>query len=305
METYIVGGVIKEFRIRYNISQEELCDGLCAVSTLSRIESGKQISGRKLIEALFSRMGLRPHMSAIPMSKTDFKRENIEYEINDMVATGNFKIFDLLEEYKTCGNELDTLEKQFYFFYKTMAEDFFNHDSKIALENYIKALKMSIKDYEISEPPKSKLLTKIELLILNNIARMLYFLEEKAKGIELMEFLRSYFENKVVSKEEKAKNYPVILFNLENWYGLRGNNGDDEKVLNLCDIAIETCIKYGKLTLFPFHVFNKGCALIKLGKIQDGKESLSEAFTILKTMKRFDDIEYGKKWIKENLNIEL
>lgn len=46
MKTYIVGGVIKEFRIRYNISQEELCDGLCAVSTLSRIESGKQISGR-------------------------------------------------------------------------------------------------------------------------------------------------------------------------------------------------------------------------------------------------------------------
>ena len=79
MEAYIVGGIIKEFRLRFNISQEELCDGLCAVSTLSRIESGKQITGRKLIEALFSRMGLRPHTSAIPMSKIDLKRENIEY----------------------------------------------------------------------------------------------------------------------------------------------------------------------------------------------------------------------------------
>lgn len=36
--------------------------------------------------------------SAIPMSKTDFKRENLEYKINDMIATGKFEITDLLEE---------------------------------------------------------------------------------------------------------------------------------------------------------------------------------------------------------------
>ncbi|MBR1403035.1 MAG: hypothetical protein IJ558_02540 [Treponema sp.] len=32
------------------------------------------------------------------MSKTDFKRENLEYKINDMIATGKFEITDLLEE---------------------------------------------------------------------------------------------------------------------------------------------------------------------------------------------------------------
>ena len=36
--------------------------------------------------------------SSIPMSKTDFKRENLEYKINDMIATGKFEITDLLEE---------------------------------------------------------------------------------------------------------------------------------------------------------------------------------------------------------------
>ncbi len=302
MEAYIVGGIIKEFRLRFNISQEELCDGLCAVSTLSRIESGKQITGRKLIEALFSRMGLRPHTSAIPMSKIDLKRENIEYEINDMIATGNFEIFDLLEEYKTCGNELDTLEKQFYLFYKTVADDFFHSSKTDSLENFIKALQLSLKNYDVEKLPNVKLLTKIELLLLNNIARILYDLKKTKQAIEIMEFLRSYFENKVINEEEKAKNYPVVLFNLENWYGEFGKH---EEVLKFCNIGIDTCIHYGKLTQFPFHLFNKGCSLIKLGKIEDGKEFISEAFIILKAMKRFDDIEYGKKWIDENLNIKL
>jgi len=42
MDAYIIGKLIKEFRVRKGYSQEELCYGLCAVSTLSRIESGIQ-----------------------------------------------------------------------------------------------------------------------------------------------------------------------------------------------------------------------------------------------------------------------
>ena len=146
MEAYIVGGIIKEFRLRFNISQEELCDGLCAVSTLSRIESGKQITGRKLIEALFSRMGLRPHTSAIPMSKIDLKRENIEYEINDMIATGNFEIFDLLEEYKTCVFFLVFTHFLSYLF---NIKNIFNYNCNLRKNNFIFSIRLWLKTFFI------------------------------------------------------------------------------------------------------------------------------------------------------------
>ena len=299
METYIIGNILKEYRTRLKISQEDLCLDLCAVSTLSRIESGAQIPGRKLVEALFSRMGMN---KSVPLTKLDFQRENLEYEINDMVATGKFEIFDLLEEYRNCDDELNSLEKQFYLFYKTMAEDFFAHNCEKALKNYEEAIKISIKDYEIGKIPNTRLLTKIELMILNNISRTQYFLGQKGSAIELMEFLRSYFEKGIMSEEEKAKNYPVILFNLENWYG---NSDDDKKVIELCDIGIDMCIRYGKLSQFPFHIFNKGCSLVKLGQIELGKECISDSFIILKNMKEFENIEYAKKWLKDTLNIEL
>ena len=268
MENYLIGNILKEYRTRLKISQEDLCLDLCAASTLSRIASGAQIPGRKLVEALFSRMGVN---KSVPLTKVDFQRENLEFKINDMVATGKFEIFDLLEEYKNCGDELNSLEKQFYLFYKTMAEDFFEHNCEKALKNYEEALKISIKDYEIGKLPNARLLTKTELLILNNISRTQYFLGQKDAAIELMEFLRSYFEKGIMSEEEKAKNYPVILFNLENWYG---NANEDEKVIELCEIGIDMCIKYGKLSHFPYHIFNKGCSLSKLGKLSEGIKCL-------------------------------
>ena len=92
------------------------------------------------------------------------------------------------------------------------------------------------------------------------------------------------------------------LFNLENWYGKADKDG---KVIALCNIGIDTCIQYGKLSLFPYHIFNKGCSLTKLGKISEGKKFLSQSMAIFEAMKEYDDIEYGKKWVKENLNLEL
>ena len=300
METYIIGSILKEYRTRLKISQEDLSAGLCDMSTLSRIESGKQIPGRKLVEGLFSKMGLNPPLSAIPMTKKDFKREQLEYKITDMIATGKFEIADMLEAYKNCSVRMTSLEEQFYLFYKTMSEDFFTHDCEKALENYAEAIRLTIKDYEIGKFPTVRFLTKTELLILNNISRSLYYAGKEVEAIQLMEYLRTYFETKIMSEEEKAKNYPVILHNLENWYG-RAN--EDEKVIELCDIGIDICILYGKLTQFPFQVFNKGCSLVKLGKIEEGKKCLSQAFTILEAMKEFNNVEYGKKWVAENLGL--
>lgn len=238
----------------------------------------------------------------VPITKTDFQRENIENEITSLVANGKLDIFNLLEEYKNCGEELSPLENQFYKFFKTMAEDFFRHDSEKALRNYEEALRLSIKNYKLGSIPDAQLLTKTELLILNNISRTQYFLEQKDKAIELMEFLRIYFEKGIMGEEEKAKYYHVILFNLENWYGLCNK---DDKVLELCDIGIKECIKNGKLSTFPYQLFNKGCSLVKLGKIEEGKNFLKDSFVILNQMKKNDDIEHGKKWLKENLNLEL
>lgn len=302
MENYIIGSIIKEYRIRLEISQEDLAFGLCAVSTLSRIENGSQIPGRKLTEALFSKMGMNPPASAIPMNRSDFKRENLEYEIIDKTADGSFNIFEQLEAYKNCSASMDIFEQQFYSFFKSMAEDALNHNCEKSLQEFEAELKLTLPDYRNGEIPKVKLLTKTEIFILSNIARNLYFSGKKESATELMEFLYAYFEKGIVSEEEKAKTFPVILLNLENWYGLRG---DYQKALELSEKGIDICIHYGKLTQFPYQLFNKGWTLLKLNNLDEGQKFIKHAFSIFEAMNETRELQYGKKCVLEEFNLNF
>lgn len=47
MAVYTMGSIMKEARIRNRLSQEELCYGICSVSTLSKIEKGYQMPAAK------------------------------------------------------------------------------------------------------------------------------------------------------------------------------------------------------------------------------------------------------------------
>ena len=71
MNCALIGKLIKEYRMRLGISQEDLCGDACAVSTLSRLENGKHLPRRKQIEAFFSYMGTKPPMNLIPLTSMD------------------------------------------------------------------------------------------------------------------------------------------------------------------------------------------------------------------------------------------
>ena len=58
MEEFRLGTYIKKHRKELGMSQEDLCGGLCAASTLSRIENNQQDPSRRLTMSLLERLGL-------------------------------------------------------------------------------------------------------------------------------------------------------------------------------------------------------------------------------------------------------
>ena len=54
-----LGTLIKRERLRQNLSQEGLCRGICVVSYLSKIETGRVEAGEDILSALMNRLGLR------------------------------------------------------------------------------------------------------------------------------------------------------------------------------------------------------------------------------------------------------
>ena len=54
---YTMGEVIKESRIRSKMTQREVARGICSTATIARIEQGKQMPSRRVLEELFRRLG--------------------------------------------------------------------------------------------------------------------------------------------------------------------------------------------------------------------------------------------------------
>jgi len=53
-----IGVLIRQYRMERNLSQEDLCKGICVVSYLSKIEQGKVIPGEDIARQLFLGMGI-------------------------------------------------------------------------------------------------------------------------------------------------------------------------------------------------------------------------------------------------------
>ena len=302
MELYLIGKIIKEFRLRNNLSQEKLAGTTCAVSTLSRIEHGEQIPNWKLVEALFSKMGMAAPLHAVPMSKTDLDRWNLEYEITNSVANGNYETKELLEKYHACGSELNPQEQQFYLFQKAVYDRQHNDVPEKILSLLERALQLTVVHFTLDTDLTGRLLTKTERLILNNIALVLYDIRNKKQAISILKFLIVYFETQTISETEKAKDYPVILFNLSNWKGL---DGKYKEALALSEKGIRECITYGQLHIFPYLLFNKGYCLLGLKQTEDGKKSIEHALNFMDEIGKHDDAVFGSQKIKEIFGITI
>lgn len=76
MKEVIVGEVLRKCRLEKGITQKELCEGICSISTLSRIENGEQHPTRSVFNMLVSRMG-----------------EDIEYD--DYMGDYDYEVYNL------------------------------------------------------------------------------------------------------------------------------------------------------------------------------------------------------------------
>ena len=301
MEVYIIGQVIREFRTRFCISQEDLCDGLCAVSTLSRIENSQSVPSKKLAESLLSRMGITASLSDVPMNAVDMKRWLLERKIRDSVFGGNFEFKDSLDEYESLG-DMDKLEEQSFLFYSAIYE--FNHgfDMEKVLGKFEDALRCSIPSYERESIPTAQLLSNMELVILNNIALSKHKLGDDKTAILILEFLKNYYETRQMDRSLIAEGLPLIIFNLTNWKGLSGLY---EEALSLAEQGIRVCSEYKCLLHYPFHIFNKAWSLCKLGRIKEGEWHFRNAFINLEYMGWHDEVEKYLPQVNSEFNLNL
>lgn len=278
MPQYSVGQAIKCCRERKNILQSSLCDGICSIATLSKIENGQQNPSATVMEALFERLGLPIGLYNIPVTEVRFKRAALEQQITDVVAGLGNDIVSMLEEYESLPEAMDKFETQFYLFMTGVQKHLKNYPPEEVLAHHIKALKITYSKFDLDDIPKDKYFTSMELVILNNIALEEYKLGKKDEAENILFFLKEYYESGKLVDKSAWKDYAVILANLSDWMESAGRFQEEYEIAKL---GLDFCIREGKLGLVDVMAFNTGYSLIHLGKKEEGIKYIDQAFSIM------------------------
>ena len=304
MAVYVVGDFLRETRLRKGYTQEEVSYGICTTASLSRIENGAQKPGRLILEKLFERLGTENNLFNSFVSREEMELysaiQNLIRDITDEDVTKLKEHISLVENLATDASEL---EHQCLYFAKGELARQKDKDDKKAMEMYMKAIHITLPDFDGKSPLRNNLLTFDEIMIINSIS-ILYSNDEKniMNAIHLDMWLKEYMENKIVDGKMKTAKYPMILYNLSCWLGVENCHAE---ALKMAEQGINFCIEYGNLAFFPLLILNKGVALAELNQLDEAKQYLHQAVTVLSAVKRMDLVKIVTDWCGLQYHIDI
>lgn len=304
MAVYVVGDFLRETRLRKGYTQEEVSYGICTTASLSRIENGAQKPGRLILEKLFERLGTENNLFNSFVSREEMELysaiQNLIRDITDEDVTKLKEHISLVENLATDASEL---EHQCLYFAKGELARQKDKDDKKAMEMYMKAIHITLPDFDGKSPLRNNLLTFDEIMIINSIS-ILYSNDEKniMNAIHLDMWLKEYMENKIVDGKMKTAKYPMILYNLSCWLGVENCHAE---ALKMAEQGINFCIEYGNLAFFPLLILNKGVALAELNQLDEAKQYLHQAVTVLSAVKRMDLVKIVTDWCGLQYHIDF
>ena len=304
MAVYVVGDFLRETRLRKGYTQEEVSYGICTPASLSRIENGAQKPGRLILEKLFERLGTENNLFNSFVSREEMELYSaIQELVRNITDDDVAKIEKQIEVVEKLAVNTTELEHQCLYFAKGELARQKEKDDKKAMEMYMKAIHITLPDFDGKNPLRNNLLTFDEIMIINSIA-ILYANRENdiMNAIELDMWLKVHMENKIMDGKMKTAKYPMILYNLSNWFG---NKEFYVEALKMAELGVDFCIQYGNLAFFPILVVNKGVALAEIGKIEDARKCLHQAIAIFEAMKQVDHVQPVIDWCKIHYKMDI
>lgn len=294
MANYTIGEILREVRERKKYSQEELCFGICTPSTLSRIENGLQIPGRRILEALTQRLGITDTVYTIYMGREELELHENGRRLMRSISRRDYNMTKQLiavlerdiQKMSGRGYRLH-MERQYVLFAKAVLQKREGTDRRKVLDLFLEALFVTMPDFD-GIHIRNRLLTFQEISILNNIGCMYHEMGKQIEAYQIMFALKEYLEHQVKDEEEKARKYPMILQNITTWLGQAGCYRD---ALRLCQEGLDYCIEHGKLQAFPMLLYNKSAMLAELGQSEMSRQCFIQTIAVFQAVNQHQRAE--------------
>lgn len=284
------GEFIANLRREKQISLEQLSDGLCDLSVLSRFERGEREPDRLLQNRILSRLGAVPENYENFLYYKDYCRWEKRQGIVHNILEENIEQAKLLaEEYKNEYDMTYPLERQFYLAMLVQIKRYEGSSKQELASLFEEALVLTVPNVK-EKGLRNRVLSLEEL---NLLLEYMYCREEK----ELPEFYESLLE--YITKLEcttlaMAKIYPKVVYYF--YLAWKAENAErktkPEYLLELCDKAIELlrdanrmfylwelfCMREELVPYLPEEICIQESFLQRSKQCNDWKETLEEIY---------------------------
>ncbi|MGH0927682.1 helix-turn-helix domain-containing protein [Bacillus pacificus] len=288
MEFNDLGITIKELRMKKNISQSELCHGICSQSQISKIEKGMIYPSSILLYQLSERLGIDPNnIFALTQNKRLKYVENVKYVMKDCLKQKQYKdLYEIVKKEKNLNNFQTKEEKQFLIWHEAIAIFIVDRSIKTALDLLNNALKLTLTN--------SDFLSEREIDIMQTMA--IFYAENKnfEKSINILKRCLTNF-NKLDFPRDKEIKLKIML----NLAKCLDSIYQHEEAIKYLDNGIKLAINLNTLYLLGELFYLKGQFLLKIKQhnVEDVVYNWTKALFIFELTEK----EYYTKTLPDEL----
>ena len=270
-----MGSLIGYLRTEANISQEELCRGLCSRAFLARLEKGERDCEKIVAEALLLRLGMaadRIDFIAGPEEQQwILLREALYRSIEETDENGAAEAF---EEYESYASGKSPLHRQLLFYYRAVLNWKLGAGGEELHNLLSEAWEVSREGIALNEAGEIRM-AQLELCIAMMQARVM---EEDGAGERAREIYEALLQHQeeFVDSRDVVRLYPQIAYRLAGIYLREGDTGKAvelaekslaflkrEAKLNYLRSFLEIKLQYGACTEEERNALGEACIWIK------------------------------------------
>lgn len=251
MESYCIGDVIRIRRQMFGMTKEQLCDGICSVKTLTRIEHKKVKTQMPIVRELFERLGLCAEYIRARVITSDY--EVLKLAEKCTWYQNNYKI----EEWERCLKELekslcmDILQNKQFIMANYHLLDL--RQKEITKEEFVKRMIETI-EYTI---PLEGVLRKEKKFLSRDEATMMYNVGMRIDNQDnvymaiVKEICEQYEEH--IEIYSHIRRYEFLMSGVISYLG---NKGEYEESTDLGNRLLKNCLVYRRLHVLPNALYN-------------------------------------------------
>lgn len=244
-----LGEFIRQRRRDLGMTQGELCEGICDIVTISRIENGKQTPTRRRMTALLERLGAPSERFYALVPEKEMRMEVLEEEIIDCNIRGaTVEGLEKLRELEAMADADDNFAQQMILRSKAiLGREDGPYRPEEQLELLLQAIRLTVPRFAVDRV-ECFLYSLNEVKIINQIAIAYVDLDQQGQALDIYRQLLSYIQSHFQNVRQSAGHLPLVSFNyaLELVRCKRYEEG-----IEIAELGRKTSVHYGHYQFLP------------------------------------------------------